>query len=77
MSRPILIASDAAYSYVSTAQFAVQKAIGQVHGDAFAESFMSEYRDAVLRVAQARVCGRTEAAIRAETIWLASYFDKA
>lgn len=35
----------------------------QTHGRQFADAFMYEYRAAILKVVQARLCGRTENAL--------------
>lgn len=77
MTRPIVIEFNAAYSYVPTAQLAVRVAIAKVHGSAFADLFMQEHREAVVRAARTRLCGRTESDLHAEAVWLALHFNAA
>lgn len=58
-SAPIQL--DAAFTYQQAALAETHRALSQAHGVAFANFFIAEYREYVLRAARTRMCGMSEA----------------
>jgi hypothetical protein len=54
---------DAAIVYRQAAIRAIQRALSETHGDAFADAFLYEYHHAVAKAARTRLCGLCEAGV--------------
>jgi hypothetical protein len=65
---------DAAFGFQRAAVHAVRTALATTHGDDFAAAFIAEHRQEILRAARTRLCGSSEAAVKADADRLASAY---
>jgi hypothetical protein len=65
MSYPIQL--DPVFSYQQAALAEIYRVLCETHGEKFANFFLDECKDQVLRAAMTHICGRSETGLWQET----------